>query len=661
MQTNNTLCCMKNRELSWLDFNERVLELASRQGILAYDRLKFISIFTTNFDEFYMVRVGSLLDNMAFAPKVRENKTGMTAEEQLGKIFKRSAELYDLRRWRFMSVRSELSDFGIKHSLVRELDEGQKKKLEKYFTYSILPLLSAQIVDNRHPFPHMVNKQLHVAVTLVGKNRQLCGIIAVPQSIERIIAVERAALKFVLLEDVICHFAHLIFNMYRVVERTVVTVTRNADIDTEEGLLDEDIDYRQFMKRIIKKRNRLAPVRLELQDEVSEAFSEYFLEKLSLKPKQSFYAGTPLDFTYCFQLADKLDSSIKEQVMWPTFVPSDSRFADMRGNMAKAIQRKDVLLAYPFESMNPFLRLIRQSADDPSVLSIKITLYRLDRKSRLAEILTYAAENGKEVVVVMELRARFDEDNNIEWAQRLDEAGCRVMYGPAGYKVHAKICLITRREHGKVSYVTHIGTGNYNEKTAKLYTDLSIISAGPELGKDAARFFVNLMLGNLEGEYTHLIVAPYGFKRGIIEYIGSETSKSEKGEQGRIILKCNSLTDKEIIEELIRASQGGVKVTLLIRGICCIVPGVSGLTDNIEVISIVGRFLEHSRIFSFGTGDESTVLISSADLMTRNTERRVEIACRVQDETAKARIANMLEVMMTNKTNPQEELISEAP
>ena len=648
MNGTNNANCFQNRELSWLDFNGRVLDQSSREDTPVLERLKFVSIFTTNLDEFFMVRVGSLFDQMKFAPKIRENKTGMTAEEQLNRIFEKTKPLYDLRRDRFMEINQDLSGYGIKHDLVCETNETVRNGLEEFFKNSILPLLSPQIVDNRNPFPHMANKHLYVAVSLERKKKQMFGIIGVPQNVERIIFYEDFPLRYVLLEELICHYADIVFNMYNVLEKTIISITRNADINTEEGFLDEDIDYRHHVQKIIRLRNRLSPVRLELTEKVSGPFLDYFLEKLSIHKKQSFFTDSPIDFTYCSALTDKIGDPLKSQLTWPGFVPYDGKFADKKMNILKAVQKNDMLLHYPYESMNPFLTLIKQAAEDTNVLSIKITLYRLNKKSRLAELLINAAENGKEVVAVMELRARFDEDNNIEWAQRLEESGCRVIYGPPGCKVHSKICLITRREFGKILYTTQIGTGNYNEVTAKMYTDLSLISADPLLGRDANQFFTNLMLGNVRSEFDRLVTAPYYFKANILSRIETEAAKAKKGDAGRIIIKCNSLTDKEIIESLIEASQAGVRISLIIRGICCLVPKVFGFTDNIEVISIVGKFLEHSRIFCFGTGMKAEALISSADLMTRNTERRVEIACPVTDADIKQRIFEMLEIMLAD-------------
>ena len=642
--------CMQNRELSWLKFNERVLEEADCGQTPLLERLKFLSIFTSNLDEFFMVRVGSLSESAAFAPESHDNKTGMSPHRQLAEIFQRTASLYVLRNQYYASITRQLEECGVSHCKIAELNEKQQKKLEAHFVQNIMPLLSPQIIDNRHPFPHMDNKRLHIAATLEKKNKLCIGIIAIPYNVERLLFLEEDKLRFVLLEEVICHFAVLAFGMYKVLEKTVVAVTRNADIDTEEGFLDEDIDYPQHVKKILKKRLRLAPVRLELNDPADETLIKFFCGKLALQSAQVFFSDAPLELSYCYQLEERLDDEQRRKLARTPFVPSGLRFPDKKASLMKQVQKNDILLSYPFESMSPFLLMLRQAAEDPAVLSIKITLYRIDRRSKLAETLMLAAENGKEVVVMMELRARFDESNNVEWAQRLDEAGCRVIYGPAGFKVHSKICLITKKELGKITYITQLGTGNYNEKTAKLYTDLSIITANQEIGRDAASFFNNLLLGSLEGEYTHLWVAPNSYKQNLLRCIEEERAKAENGETGRIIIKCNSLTDRDIIVKLAEASQSGVKISMIVRGICCIVPQIHEFTDNITVISIVGQFLEHSRIFSFGTGDKKKLYISSADLMTRNTERRLEIACPVLDADLKQRIYEMLEIMLADNT-----------
>ena len=551
----------------------------------------------------------------------------------------------------FRSMES-LSRYGVHHLTMNNLSLSECKNIEKHFLQNIFPLLSPQIIDNRHPFPHLENKHMYVTVILEHKSRLLLGLIAVPHNLDRVFQVNDSS--YVLLEDIVYYFSNLAFSPYKVKEKTILMVTRSADINTEEDDVDDSIDYRQFMKRLIKKRQRLAPVRLQLQYSMNKDFNAFFCEKLNISEKQIFLSSTPLDLSYCFSLDEKLSEGIKDKLVYPPHTPSDA-FPAKKINLMKQVREKDILFSYPFESIAPFLEMVRQAAEEPAVLSIKVTLYRIDSQSRLAESLIRAAENGKEVIVLMELRARFDEANNIEWSQRLDEAGCRVIYGPSGYKVHSKICLITKREFGKIIYITQIGTGNYNERTAKQYTDLALITTNNEIGKDAAVFFNNLLLGKIDKNYTRLWVAPDCFKQNILQYIEREQDKVANGERGQIIIKCNSLTDREIIAKLVEASQCGVKISLLVRGICCLIPRVPEFTENIAVISIVGRFLEHSRVYCFGAVDDQQIYISSADLMTRNTERRVEIACPILDSDIKQRIYEMLEIMLLDNTKAWEQ------
>ena len=647
--------CLQNRELTWLGFNERVLEESNYAGNPLLERMKFIAIFSSNLDEFFMVRVGSLIDYMLFAPEYRDNKTGMSAEQQLDAIYHQVSSLYALRERCFAGVVEALAHQGVYHMNMRDMEPADCKNIEKYFCRNILPLLSPQIIDSRHPFPHIENKRLHIAAILEHKGKPLLGMIAIPKSLERVYPLGDGH-RFVLLEDIIYHFCHLAFHPYKMQEKTVMAVTRNADINTEEdNALDEDIDYRQFMKALIKKRHRLAPVRLELQYAMSHAFNELICDKLSIKEKQLFLSSVPLDLSYCFALDGYLSMDIRKGLIRAPYSPFESLPAGKKANLMKQISEKDMLFSYPFESMSPFVEMIRSAADDPTVLSIKITFYRIDSQSRIAESLIRAAENGKEVIVLMELRARFDEANNIEWSQRLDEAGCRVIFGPLGYKVHSKICLITKKEFGRIHHITQIGTGNYNEKTAKQYTDFSLVTANREIGEDAAAFFNALLMSRIDRTYTHLWVAPYCLKQNILRSIEQEADKARGGEQGQIIIKCNSLTDREIISKLVEASRCGVKVSMLVRGICCLKPRVPDYTENITIISIVGRFLEHSRVFCFGPGGNRGLYISSADLMTRNTERRVEIACPILDDDIKRRIYGTLETMLMDNTKAWEQ------
>ena len=643
MKIKNKYDYIDNRELSWLKFNERVLEEADCESTPLLERLKFISIFTTNLDEFFMVRVGTLNDYMKFIPDYSDDKTGMSAKEQLLEIYKNSETLYRLRDYVFKKLDASLRENNINFEKMSNLDENKIKKVEKYFKRNILPVLSPQIIDVWHPFPFIPNKKLHIAVHLENKKNKLIGIIPVPEGIDRIIVLDKEKNSYLLLEDIILYFAQDIFSMYKFIDSTVMCVTRNADIDTDLEIYDDSTDYRQHMKKLIKNRSKLSPVRIEMQKKMNRDFNKYFMEKLNLKKEQFFISETPLDATHCFSLENFIPEDLKEKLTYTPFTPVQTVETE---NMMGEVFEKDVLLHFPFESMKPFLQLIKEASNNPNVKAIKMTLYRISKESKLAGYLINAAENGKEVTVLMELRARFDEENNIEWAQKLEEAGCRVIYGTDRFKVHSKICLITYKDEDKFKYITQIGTGNYNEKTAKIYTDLSFMTSDEEIGVDADKFFKNMAMGNLSGIYKKLWVAPVGFKRNIIASIEEEIKKCEEGQTGTVIIKCNSFTDKDIIKTLIRASEKGVQVTLIVRGICCLIPGITGKTDNIKVISIVGRFLEHSRIYAFGSKEERKIYISSGDMMTRNTEHRVEISCPITSEENKNKIEHILEVIM---------------
>jgi len=645
---------MHNRELSWLKFNERVLHEANRVETPLLERLKFISIFTSNLDEFFMIRVGTLTDYALYGKNYSDNKTGMTAQEQLSEIFRATTPLYALRERAFSSVMEGLARHRVQLLKMQDLNANEVKMLKKLFTHEIMPLLSPQIIDSRHPFPHLNNKQIHIAVTLEDKKKILHGLVAMPVEMNRMVFLSDNY-RFVLLEELIWYFSELLFSIYKILDKNIIAVTRNADINTEERL-DEDMDFRLYMRNLLKKRQRLSPVRLELAYPAGSESLEYFCEKFSISISQIFYSTTPLDMSFCFALERNIDKETLKRLIWPAHIPAETMLPNKKASMLKLVQSKDLLLSYPFESISPFLTLIRQAAEDNSVMSIKITLYRIDEHSNLAESLALAAENGKEVIVLVELRARFDEKNNIELAQWLEEAGCRVIYGLVGYKVHSKVCLITRKESGKIQYITQIGTGNYHEITAKQYTDLSLITANQDIGRDAANFFGNLLLGNLEGNYSYLWVAPGSFKSNALQCIEDERQKSLNGKSGAIIIKCNSLTDKEIIEKLAEASRDGVEISLIVRGICCLVPQVTSFTENVRVISIVGKFLEHSRIFCFGTGSAAKIFVSSADLMTRNTQRRVEVACPILNAGIKDRIQGMLEAMLRDNTQAWEQL-----
>lgn len=654
---NNKFICYDNREYSWLKFNERVLEEACiRSGNPLIERLKFLSIFTTNLDEFYMVRVGILSNYVKFFKKYIDNKTNLTAQEQLDGIFRITKKLYAKRDTVYDQTVFELEEKGIVIKQVKELSQDEKKKLKKYYKKNIFPLLSPQVIDVWHPFPFLQNKKLYVGVEISGKkDSKFIGIIPVPNLINRLVPLEDAENTYVLLENVIESFADEIFTMYKVQDATVLCVTRNADIEVEYELNDDDsLDYRQYMKKLMKGRSKLAPVRLEFQKKMSKFFVMYFLKHLDISEKQLFHSKAPINMSFAFALEDMVSAELKEKLVFTPFKPKEDIELVRDKKLADRIFKQDLFFHYPYDSMRPFLNLMKQAALDERVQSIKITLYRIAKDSQLANSLIEAAENGKEVTILMELRARFDEENNIEWAQRFEEAGCKVIYGADRYKVHSKICMITYQEKGSIRYITHVGTGNYNEKTSRIYTDFNIITADETIGADADNFFKNMAVNNFKGEYAKLWIAPFGFKQNIIAHIENEIAKADRGEPAKISIKCNSFTDLEIIDALIKASQHNVPVTLIVRGICCLVPKVPDFTANIKVISIVGRFLEHSRMYSFGVGEEQIMYISSGDMMTRNTENRIEICCPVENRGIKEKINRIIEIILKDTVKARE-------
>ncbi|WFR59349.1 polyphosphate kinase 1 [Anaerocolumna sp. AGMB13025] len=635
---------MQNRELSWLKFNERVLLEAQDESVPIYERLKFVSIFTSNLDEFYMVRVGSLTDLSLIDNNSVDNKTGMNPKQQLAKIFEHTVPLYQLKDQLFSEVEKKLRELGICNLDLSELEKSEKKYIERFYQSDILPILSPQVIDSRHPFPHLINKGLYIVCVFQGEDTKF-GLIPISQSLPKVAVLPGNQTRFVMMEKIVLEHTSEIFGMYKVECAAIISVTRNADISPEDDIFEVDDDFRERMKKVLKKRARLSPVRLEVQGHLSKSLANFLLDKLELGKEQVFTSLTPLVMGYVFELAGKIPQVLLKQISYPVFEPNYPSFLNRNESITSQCRKKDILLFYPYHQMEPFLHLLKESAQDPSVISIKITIYRLSRNSRIIDYLSTAAENNKEVTVLVELKARFDEENNIEWAERLEEAGCNVIYGFEGFKVHSKICLITRRDRNKIMYITQVGTGNYNEKTAKLYTDLSLITANQDIGLEAGEFFKNMSISNLRGQYNHLLVAPYSFKNNMLALMDYEIEKAKRGESSGIIIKSNSLTDKDIIIKLSQASNAGVEIKLIIRGICCLLPGIKGMTENITVTSVVGRFLEHSRIYCFGKDKDMQLYISSADMMTRNTSRRVEIACPILDPDIKEQILHIIDIM----------------
>ena len=640
----------QNRELSWLRFNHRVLEEAQDESVPLMERMKFVAIFTSNLDEFFMIRVGSLYDMAAADNTKQDIRSGMTAEEQLAAIYRAVAPLYKERDKTYAEIKKQLHPYGVCGLGFKELEQQEKKYVKKYFKEQILPVLSPQIVDANHPFPHLLNKEIYVVANLKQGGKTMLGVVPVPQYISDVLFLPGHDIRYIRMEKVIMEYLELVFDKYQVSDKNYICVTRNADIAPNDELMADNEDFRFVMQETLHKRRRMAVVRLEAANPLGKEMEKFFCEKFHIAPECIFRTKMPMKLGFIFTIADKVPESMKKALTDPPFLPQPSSMLS-EGSVMEQVKKKDVLLSYPYESMEPFLQLIKEASTDPDVMTIRITIYRLAKKARLVEYLCAAAENGKEVTALIELRARFDEQNNIDWSERMEEAGCRVLYGFENYKVHSKICLITYRNKNEIRYITQIGTGNYNEKTAKMYTDYSLITSSQEIGEDAAVFFKNMSIGNLDGTYNHLIVSPTSLKQKVLQLMDEEIAK---GRDGRILMKMNSLTDMDFIRKTAQASQAGVKIQLIVRGICCILPGIPGKTDNLQVTSIVGRFLEHPRVFVFGRGADAKVYIGSADMMTRNTENRVEVACPIYDETIRRRLIHDLKVMLSDNVKARE-------
>lgn len=646
--------CYTNRELSWLQFNERVLNEAGNPRVPLAERLTFMSIFQTNLDEFFMVRVGTLMMQMNSRKKVCENKTGMTSEEQVKEILSTVCSLEKKKAQIYEQLMGELEPKGVRIINFNRLSNEEGQVLEQYFDEHIAPFLSPMIIGKSQPFPFLANKQLYAIVLLTtGKGKKKTGIVPCTDRVfKRLIEIPTRQGCFMLSEELILHFISKLYPKYYIREKSIMRVTRNADIDASD-VKDEDMDYRHVMENLIKRRKRLNPVRVELSRKINKKVKEELSAFLEIGLKHIINVETPLDLSFVFELQNYLRD--RSELFYEKRVPQMLPDLNMKAGMIKQVEKHDVMLSYPFDSMKPFIRMLNEAAEDPDVVSIKMTLYRVADRSEIVEALVEAAENGKEVVVLVELRARFDEANNIEMSHRLEDAGCRIMYGLGRYKVHSKLCLITRKKGEGFEYIVQVGTGNYNEKTSRLYTDLSLITANQTIGADAAKVFMALQRGEVVEETEKLLVAPKGLQNKIIDMIDEQINNHSAGKESYIGIKINSLTDKDIIDKLIEASIAGVKVDLIVRGICCLKPKVPGITENIRVISIVGRYLEHSRIYRFGVGEEEKIYIASADFMTRNTVRRVEVAAPVLDEEIKNKIRYMFDTMLSDNEKGKEQ------
>ena len=646
----------QNRELSWLRFDDRVLEEAYDETVPLFERLNFAAIFQSNLDEFFMIRVGGLSDLATLKRQPVDNKSNLTPSQQIELIFKSLPPLIKRQNDIVEYIEGKLEDCGVFRVGADDLTSDDRTFVEGYFQSYVSPVISPFVIDPRHPFPNLRNGALYLVCALESEEEEnLLGLIEVPASMNRVVAIpsEEGTFRYILLEDLILACLPSCFGAYAPLDRAVVRVTRNADIDPDGEGVEEDEDYRQHMKKILKKRLRLQPVALQVQGALEPATLKSIRKSLGLAARSVLLYRTPLDLGFIYGVENHLPESHRADLLFTPFKPQASSMFDMARPIREQVIEGDKLLFYPYESMNPLLDLVHQAALDDSCISIKITLYRVAKQSRLCESLIDAAENGKEVTVLMELRARFDEQNNIEWAERLEEAGCTVIYGSEGFKVHSKICQITYREGMALTRITLLGTGNFNEKTAKLYSDFMLMTAHPGIGEDANAFFRNLALGNLNGDYRYLGVAPAGLKPLIMNGLNREIDRARAGEPARVFFKMNSLTDREVIDKIAEASQAGVEVQMIIRGISCLLPGIPGKTENVHIRSIVGRFLEHARVFSFGV-DNDIVYLSSADMMTRNTEHRVEIAYPVLDATCRAMVQSYMRAQLDDNVKARE-------
>ena len=647
-----------NRELSWLKFNERVLEEAENIKVPLCERLSFAAIYQSNLDEFFMVRVGSLIDQELLGKGERENKTQMTAQEQIRAILPRVQELNTRKDIVYTQIMHSLEKQGVRLVDFHKITQQESARLRAYFQAEIEPLLSPSVIGKRQTFPFLRNRELYAVAALENKSgKKRLGIIPCVNTgsgkiFSRLINVKGSDM-YMLSEDLILHYMPRIFKGYQVKEKAIIRITRNADIDAD-ALYDEDLDYRDFMEKLIKKRKKLAPLRLEIEGDLSGETVKALCGHLDLNSCYVYYAKSPLDLSFAYEIQDLLRKNT--QLFFEKRVPKKSPMFSQGQPILDQIRKEDKLLSYPYESIKPFLQMLHEAANDPDVISIKMTLYRMARQSKVVEYLIEAAENGKEVFVLVELKARFDEENNIEWSRLLEDAGCRVIYGLDGYKVHSKLCLITKRSEDRIEYYTQVGTGNYNEKTSRLYTDLSFMTSNVQIGMEAARIFQALAMGQTPDELKHLLAAPNCLQNRVIEMIDGQIELAKSGQPSYIGLKMNSLTDKKIIDKLVEASQAGVKIDMVIRGICCLIPGVQGYTENISVRSIVGRFLEHSRIYIFGVKENARVYIASADFMTRNTLRRVEVAAPIENEKLKKLLLDMFDVMLHDNQKARVEL-----
>lgn len=635
----------QNREISWLKFNQRVLEQAADPRVPLLERLKFLAIFTSNLDEFFMVRAGSLMDMALVDNKTVDAKSGLTYAEQLNAIFEESARLYKMRDNIVKNLTSTLNEVHIWPLSWKNLNKKQTKQVTSIFDKELAPLLAPQIIDIHHPFPFLINKELYIFFRIIEDGKTRYGIVPIPSYLPRVIYLNEEKTEYILTESVIYALLDRLFTKAKIPFKTIIRVTRNADINLNAQDIEDDEDYRSFMKTILKKRLRLSPIRLEVYRQIDPEALSYLCGQLHLDKKQVFISKrSPLDESYLFGLIDELPAQIRNALSYKPFEPQTNKRLNPESPVIDQVLQQDLLLSYPYENIDEFIRLLKEAASDERVLSISITIYRLAKNSKVVKYLCRAAENGKNVTVLMELRARFDEQHNIQAAERLEESGVNVFYGFENYKVHSKLLLITLKTKNGIRTITQVGTGNYNEKTSHQYTDLSLITANSEIGQDATEFFKNMNTANLEGVYGRLICSPFKLKEAIMHLLDEQIELAKSGQPARAWFKMNSLTDLDLIVKLSEASQAGVQIRMIVRGICCLLPGLTGYTDNIEIHSIVGRFLEHGRIYIFGYDPNEKVYIASADFMTRNTERRVEVGAPIEDPDLKKELVDYFDL-----------------
>ncbi|MCI6231184.1 MAG: polyphosphate kinase 1 [Selenomonas sp.] len=635
----------QDRELSWLRFNERVLDEATDETVPLFERMKFVEIFTSNLDEFFMVRVGSLFDLKHIQPDKIDNKSGLTPGEQLTAIFRETRRLYTKRDAIYRKLQRELEKHGVVHLHVDDIGLEERQYFEQYFREQLLPVLSPQVIDLHHPFPHLENKELLVGALLKHERHVTLGMVPLAPSLPRFLIAPGNRMAYVLQEELIQAYLDKIFTNYPIIDRSVFAVTRNADINPDDEEVDYGADYVSQMRNVLKKRRLLPPVRLEIQTQGDSLVAPWLSKRLDIPLEQAYVTAAPLTMPYVYGLEDHFTGHQRAELCYPPYdcVTGIERFGEKP--MMDVVRSGDVLLTYPYEDFGIFLQVLREAVNSKDVVSIKITIYRVGKGHvKLMNYLILAAELGKEVTVLLELKARFDEQNNMDWVDSLRDAGVHILYGFEGYKVHAKVCLITERREGKIKYITYVGTGNFNAKTAHFYTDFALMTADDAIGRDASMFFRNMGISNLRGSYEKFLVAPSSLKSGLLHLIDGEIAKAERGEPCGIRLKMNSITDRQLIDALQRAGTAGVRIDMVVRGICCLVPGIPGLTENIHIHSIVGRYLEHARIFAFGQGEGTKLYIASADWMTRNTENRVEIACPIEKQALKDQILRMFDV-----------------